>query len=54
MAKAAGLISLLLDIASFRDVLFCQLQQLQRYIMVLPMLTFVLICAPFLSPIPHW
>jgi len=42
MAIATGLISSLFDVASSKDMPFCQPQQLHACIMALPKLTFIL------------
>ena len=55
MAIAICLISLLLNVALSGDVPFCQLQQLQclHHDSTKSLkLSFVLLCAPFLSPLP--
>ena len=53
MAIATGSISLLFNFALSGDVPFCQLQQFQCLYhgsIIIPKLTFVLLCTPFLSP----
>jgi len=53
MAIATGLISSLFNVALSIDVPFCQLQQLQCLHHGSKKLTFVLLCTPFLSPLPR-
>ena len=53
MAVATSLISSLLNVASSLPCLFSDHCSSNACIMVQPKLTFVLFCAPFLSPLPH-
>jgi len=54
MAKATGLISSLLNVASARDVPFCQLQPLQCLHHGSIKAHLFLLCAPFLSLLPKF